>query len=258
MRFEHDDFLGPVALIQRLKVDAFKRSRGCRRIDARNLCDTLLTQAKAQQFKRLVFSIGGFPASGKTTLAKHLADELNTFVGSEVAKHIPFDGFHLSQAVLKSRGLDKIKGYPATYDLRRFASAIAGFRESVDAMTFPDYDRAIGDVSEEAIEVSRDVRVLITEGIYLTSLLGDGQAEPWARLIDGSVFLDTSPATCVSRIIARNRRANRSDEEIFGKILRDLDFMRFAITHLGHVDWIVSGNDNDQIQSRETAEGPDS
>ena len=67
--------------------------------------------------RRLMVAIVGAPGAGKSTLAEALAGRID---GAAV---VPMDGFHLDNAVLRSRGILDRKGAPESFDADGFAGA---------------------------------------------------------------------------------------------------------------------------------------
>ena len=67
---------------------------------------------------RKLIAVAGPPASGKTTLAKTLADRLNN------CSYLSLDGFHLDNSILIEKGLRNQKGSPETFDVNGFADLL--------------------------------------------------------------------------------------------------------------------------------------
>ena len=74
------------------------------------------------------------PASGKTTLAKTLADRLNN------CSYLSLDGFHLDNSILIDKGLRNRKGSPETFDVNGFADLLRRL-EIKEEIFVPAFDR---------------------------------------------------------------------------------------------------------------------
>ncbi|GAA4605310.1 pantothenate kinase [Actinoplanes octamycinicus] len=123
-------------------------------------------RALADGGRRAVLGIAGAPAAGKTTLAHELVRAL-TATGVPVA-HVPMDGFHLADAELERLGLRDRKGAPETFDAFGYAALLRRIREGADEVVYaPGFDRVIEQPIAGAIPVTRDARLIVTEGNYL-------------------------------------------------------------------------------------------
>ena len=122
-----------------------------------------------------VLGLTGPPGTGKTTIAAELARALPE-AGIPVAGLAPMDGFHMSNAVLATRGIADHKGAPDTFDVGGYVALLGRVR------------RADG--------------VVITEGNYLGLELPG-----WADvrgLIDLLIFIDTPFEELAARLIDRH------------------------------------------------------
>jgi pantothenate kinase len=202
---------------------------------------------------RAVIGIGGCPASGKTTAAQRIVERLNAGRRPDAAVHLPMDGFHMANAVLDARNLAGIKGDIATYEVRAYAALLHRFKAGPrEPLTAPDYDRGIHDVVADAIPIPAGADVLVTEGIYVgypgqgregQGWEGEGlEGAGWEGVraaLDRLFYLDTAPAECAQRIIARNIRAGRSPDVIRHKLHNDLGFMARSIRILEHAHAVI-------------------
>lgn len=188
--------------------------------------------------RRVIVGIGGFPASGKTSLAKKMTAHINDDHGSALAAHLPMDGFHRRNDVLNAKGLQDVKGDLVTYDLEGFTRKLVEFRaEPFVRMTAPDYIRLEHEVCDDAIEIVAEARILVVEGIYVGYAEGD-----WSEaraLFDPLIYLDIDPAVCADRIVSRNIEARRDSELIRHKLRNDFGFMEKGITILPQADYIL-------------------
>ncbi|MBT8415146.1 MAG: hypothetical protein KJO30_12525 [Boseongicola sp.] len=114
--------------------------------------------------RRHLVALIGPPASGKTTVADALLNELN-------ARGVPtgliaMDGFHLDNSILDARGLRARKGAPETFDLAGFASLLARLTVE-DEVIAPTFDRVRDASIGSSRVVSKDMSTVIVEGNYL-------------------------------------------------------------------------------------------
>lgn len=201
----------------------------------------ILQRWEAKGHSRIVAGIGGFPASGKTTFAKSLSQSINKQLHANVSIHLPMDGFHFHHERLRAEGLEAIKGDLTTFDVTSFVHMILDFIQKPNS-TFcaPDYVREKHDVVENAIQVKPEVRILVTEGIYV-GYPGPGW-ESLKPLLDILFYLDVSPERCADRIVDRSLAAARNRERIIKQLEKDFRFMKTCVLILPHADYIVDGD----------------
>jgi pantothenate kinase len=169
----------------------------------------LLDRARALAARpgRTILGITGAPASGKSTLAGRLRDELGA-----AAAYVPLDGFHLAHSLLTETGLVDRKGAPDTFDAAGYAALLRRLRDPGEGVVYaPCFDRGIENSIANAIPVPPDVPLIITEGNYL--LLGSG---PWAQvaaLLDEVWYIDVAEETRLRRLIGRHMEFGRDAGE---------------------------------------------
>jgi len=199
-----------------------------------------LVYAKSPR-RRYIVGIAGIPGSGKSTLAAQVIENIPEEI-RHVAKLVPMDGFHLTNARLEELKLRHLKGAPQTFDAAAYIDLLRRARDASKHLHFPIYDRNLHEpVLREvsAQELSPDVRIVITEGNYL--LLDQ---EPWSRLAEIlgiCCFVDTPADTARERIIQRHVRGGRtqaSAEEQYERV--DLSNSRLVLEHRRRADWILN------------------
>lgn len=144
---------------------------------------------------RYVFGIAGPPGSGKSTLAA----QLGTVIGAPV---VAMDGFHLSNDVLRARGLLDVKGAPETFDASAFLALVRSIRNASETIWCPAFDRTIDTAVADRVSVVPADVVVVVEGNYL--LL---DRAPWGSLseaFDAVAYLDVPDEIRRSRLIARH------------------------------------------------------
>lgn len=221
-----------------LYVELQERISSRRTVEPTELSLDLKQLIERRSSEKYLFGLTGFPASGKTSLARELILGLNAHYGSNVAAYVPMDGFHFTNEKLKKLGLDREKGSLRTYDVSRLVKTLKLWRETFNRSTFfPTYNRSCHEVEEDAIEIAGGVKLVVVEGIYI------GAPFPhWEQLVDELhelVFLDVSPATCAQCIVARNKAVGRDEPTISLKLSNDFDFMKTIISFAHNVDTVV-------------------
>lgn len=143
---------------------------------------------------RRIIAIVGPPASGKSTLAEHLAQRMQS------ARVLPMDGFHRDNTDLDRHGLRARKGAPQTFDVAGFEKLLRAIRVKPN-LAFPTFDRASDSVVQEGGHLSVADETILVEGNYL--LL---KTPPWTRinaLWDLSIMLNVSPVELERRLVSR-------------------------------------------------------
>lgn len=174
--------------------------------------------------ERLLVAIAGGPASGKSTLAFELVEDLNRDQNRAVL--VPMDGYHLDNSTLDQMNLRARKGAPETFDAAGFVKMIARL-SSPTPLSLPAFDRAQDKTIPDAIEISSAHRIAVVEGNYLCL-----STPPWEKLAafwDLSVFLDTPREIARERLLGRWLDHNLSHDEAMQKTenndLSNFDFV---------------------------------
>ena len=161
-----------------------------------DLAKTVLAVQPSGQ--RSLIAIAGPPASGKSTLASLLVDALNEQnVGAVL---VPMDGFHLDNAILRTRGLLPRKGAPETFDGQGFVHAIRRLLDESEVI-LPTFDRDRDISIAGAIAIGREHRIAVVEGNYLCF-----DEPPWqtlGTLWDFSCYLAVPESVLLERLVGR-------------------------------------------------------
>ena len=158
----------------------------------------------------MLVAIAGPPASGKSTLAELLAEDLNTGAGDNIACVVPMDGFHFDNSILEPGGLLHRKGAPETFDAQGFVDLVLRLKSNQSSVKYPLFDRKGDRVLLDAGLVQRQTRIVLLEGNYLLADL-----PVWKQLhglFDLTVFLDVPLALVRQRLM--NRWLNAGMDEI--------------------------------------------
>ena len=154
---------------------------------------------KAGQNNRFMAAIAGPPASGKSTTAAALRDELIAM--GETAVVVPMDGFHLDDIILNARGHRPRKGAPFTFDVAGFETLLRRIRSGEPEIFIPVFDRSL-ELSRNAADiVAESSRFILIEGNYL--LLDEA---PWNRLrglFDYAIYLKVPIEVLEQRLVQR-------------------------------------------------------
>lgn len=171
---------------------------------------------------RIILGICGAPGAGKSWVADGIAGTL----GPDLAVVVPFDGFHLSTAVIANTPLMSRRGAIDTFDLGSYKNLIARLRaRDEDVVYAPMFRRGLEEPIASAIPVPREVPIVITEGNYL--LMQHPTLRAVRDLLDAVWYLHT-PATVrlpqlVARHVAFGKNASDAEEWARGSDQRNAD-----------------------------------
>ena len=152
-------------------------------------------QQLAKNSNRIIVAIAGSPGSGKSTLVAQLLDSL------ESAVVVPMDGFHLDNIILEKRDLMPRKGSPESFDIDGYINLITRLKQNEDIVFAPVFDRQADLSKAGAIEVSKEIKIVLTEGNYL--LLDQAPWDQLRELFDVTVMLEVPFDTLKDRLIKR-------------------------------------------------------
>jgi pantothenate kinase len=174
--------------------------------------DTLVERARALASggRRAVLGITGAPAAGKTTLAEELVAAIAKSAPPGWVAHVPMDGFHLADIELVRLGLRDRKGAPDTFDALGYAALLRRLREDQDDMIYaPGFERVIEQPIAGAIPVSRQARLIVSEGNYL--LVDEPRWTKVRALIDEVWYADLDRAERLRRLVDRHMRFGKDE-----------------------------------------------
>ena len=182
-------------------------------LDIAALIADKVEQLPAAQLRNVI-SISGPPASGKSTIATALCNELN--LRGIPTGLVAMDGFHLDNSILEARDLRDQKGAPETFDLAGFSALIARLSQEPEVIV-PTFDRE-RDISVGASAVvTPDMTTAVVEGNYL--LL---DAPGWRELSNYwtlSVSLSLELSELERRLVERWLQLGFNDTDAREKVL---------------------------------------
>lgn len=179
------------------------------------LVDRVIHRWSEKPHDRILIALAGPPGSGKTTLAREVAQRLaSSSPAAPKTSVVSIDGFHLTLAALRAlpnaeEALAR-RGAPWTFDAEAAATLVRELRTSGPSssgalpprdVVVPTFDHAVKDPVAGGLVVRADVQVCILEGNYLLSDEG-----PWAAIAD---LVDDRWLVKVDRAVARARVAAR-------------------------------------------------
>ncbi len=196
----------------------------------------LSAHLKRRRSTQGIFIVGvtGSVASGKSTLARDLADVLRGAADSPSIEIIGTDGFLLPNRTLAERGIEAKKGFPESYDLDALARALRSLRQGPTLI--PAYSHTTYDIDPDGARELQPPDILIVEGLGL----GLDRAEHLGPsfLLDALVYIDASEDDLEAWYVARFMSywdAAESDPTSFYARFRHLD--RDGATGLARAVW---------------------
>lgn len=137
-----------------------------------------------------IIGIAGSVAVGKSTTARILQTLLSRWPNHPKVDLVTTDGFLYPNRVLEERGIMKRKGFPESYDLRRFINFLADVKSGLPEVKAPVYSHLVYDIVPGEWQTVRQPDILIVEGLnVLQPPKGD---EPHISEVIVSDFFDFS------------------------------------------------------------------
>ncbi|WP_280208615.1 type I pantothenate kinase [Brevibacillus sp. AY1] len=139
-----------------------------------------------------IIGIAGSVAVGKSTTARILQTLLSRWPNHPKVELVTTDGFLYPNRVLEERGIMKRKGFPESYDLRRFIRFLTEIKSGVTEVSAPVYSHLVYDIVSDQWQTVRQPDILIVEGL---NVLQPPKDESISELIvsdffDFSIYVD--------------------------------------------------------------------
>lgn len=135
-----------------------------------------------------IIGLAGSVAVGKSTTARILRSLLARWPSHPNVTLISTDGFLHPNAVLQERGLMERKGFPESYDVKRFLTFLADIKAGKPSVTAPAYDHIAYDIVPDRLQLIEQPDILIVEGLNVLQV----NTLPNEDIIFASDFFDFS------------------------------------------------------------------
>ncbi|RNB85652.1 type I pantothenate kinase [Brevibacillus panacihumi] len=112
-----------------------------------------------------IIGIAGSVAVGKSTTARILQTLLSRWPNHPKVELVTTDGFLYPNRVLEERGIMKRKGFPESYDLRRFLHFLSEIKSGEPEVSAPVYSHLVYDIVPDQWQTVRQPDILIVEGL---------------------------------------------------------------------------------------------
>src|SRR5687767_5528979 len=136
-----------------------------------------------------VIGVAGSVAVGKSTTSRVLQALLASWPSHPQVDLVTTDGFLLPQRVLEARGLERRKGFPESYDVRRLLRFMADVKSGVAEIVAPVYSHLAYDVVPGEAQGVRTPDIVIVEGL---NVLQAGRGVFVSDFFDFSIYVDAN------------------------------------------------------------------
>lgn len=178
-----------------------------------------------------IIGIAGSVAVGKSTTARILQTLLSRWPNHPKVDLVTTDGFLYPNRVLEERGIMKRKGFPESYDVRRFIQFLSDVKSGVPEVSAPVYSHLVYDIVPDQWQIVRQPDILIVEGLNVLQPPRDRSNSELivSDFFDFSIYVDAREEDIVQWYVERfkllrdtafshplsyfRRYANLSDEE---------------------------------------------
>eukprot|EP01084_Bolivina_argentea_P093041 167359_1 len=183
---------------------------------------------KTQNIKqnRLFIGVAGGPGSGKTLFGKilslYITEKLNI-----KSVCISSDGYHYDNKTLIKMNIRNQKGLPQSMNDKKLYNDMLKLKDqTMESVYLPVYDREIHNPVENAIEVKKDIEIIIFEGLYMIYW------ENVKGLLDYIVFMEANKQNMRNRLKDRKIRMGGTLQDV-RKNFENVDSKSMKITAIG-------------------------
>lgn len=120
-----------------------------------------------------IIGIAGSVAVGKSTTARILQTLLSRWPNHPKVDLVTTDGFLYPNQVLEERGIMKRKGFPESYDVRKFITFLSDVKSGVREVSAPVYSHLVYDIVPDQWQTVRQPDILIVEGLNVLQTMKD-------------------------------------------------------------------------------------
>ncbi|MEP7053899.1 MAG: type I pantothenate kinase [Actinomycetota bacterium] len=160
-----------------------------------------------------VVAVAGSVAVGKSTTSRVLQALLARWPDHPTVDLVTSDGFLFPNHILSARDLMQRKGFPESYDLRRFVRFMSDVKAGVPEVSAPVYSHVAYDIVPGAVQVVRRPDIVIVEGLNVlqTGAVSAGRAPRIfvSDFLDFSIYVDALESD-IERWYVERFRALRS------------------------------------------------
>jgi type I pantothenate kinase len=143
-----------------------------------------------------VVAVAGSVAVGKSTTSRVLQALLARWPDHPKVDLVTTDGFLLPNHILTARGLMDRKGFPESYDLRRFVRFMADVKAGRPEVSAPVYSHTAYDIVPGEDQVVRQPDIVIVEGLNVLQTGAVTAGRPprvfVSDFLDFSIFVDAA------------------------------------------------------------------
>ncbi len=181
-------------------------------------------RALVREGGRALLGITGTPGAGKSTLAENLVQALRASPPKGLSRpgwvaYLPMDGYHLADVELERLGRRDRKGAPDTFDAAGYVALLRRIRADIDDVIYaPAFERDLEQPIAGSIPISREARLIVTEGNYL--LLQDGDWAHVASQLDEVWFCHLEKEERVRRLVARHVRFGKPHDAALAWVMQ--------------------------------------
>ncbi|MDF2683838.1 MAG: coaA [Brevibacillus sp.] len=137
-----------------------------------------------------IIGIAGSVAVGKSTTARILQMLLSRWPNHPKVDLVTTDGFLYPNRVLEERGIMKRKGFPESYDLRKFIRFLSDVKSGLAEVKAPVYSHLVYDIVPDEWQKVRQPDILIVEGLNVLQPPRDTENEQRISEVIVSDFFD--------------------------------------------------------------------